>query len=171
MVWTGKIKQIDDVRWEIPQDYKRGMRVPVRIYADAELLNEMRRDMTLEQATNVSFLQGIYKYSIALPDGHQGYGFPIGGVAATDAETGVISPGGVGYDINCGVRLLYTNLEKKISSRNFVSWSRPSSGTCHPVWAVEGRSDLLNHNLTRCSRTVLAGESKTALGGRKIWIG
>ncbi len=112
MPWTGEIKQIDEVRWEIPQDYKRGMRVPVRIYADAELLNEMRRDLTLEQATNVSFLQGIYKYSIALPDGHQGYGFPIGGVAATDAETGVISPGGVGYDINCGVRLLQTNLDK-----------------------------------------------------------
>lgn len=113
MVWKGKIKQIDDVRWEIPQDHKRGMRVPVRIYADAELLNEIRRDLTLEQAVNVSFLQGIYKYSIALPDGHQGYGFPIGGVAATDAETGVISPGGVGYDINCGVRLLRTNLDKK----------------------------------------------------------
>lgn len=113
MVWTGKIKQIDEVRWEIPQDSKRGMRVPVRIYADAELLDKMRRDLTLEQATNVSFLQGIYKYSIALPDSHQGYGFPIGGVAATDAETGVISPGGVGYDINCGVRLLRTNLDKK----------------------------------------------------------
>ena len=113
MVWTGKIKQIDKVRWEIPQDSKRGMRVPVRIYADAELLDKMRRDLTLEQATNVSFLQGIYKYSIALPDSHQGYGFPIGGVAATDAETGVISPGGVGYDINCGVRLLRTNLDKK----------------------------------------------------------
>lgn len=113
MPWTGEIKQIDEVRWEIPQDYRQGMRVPVRIYADAEMLNEMRRDMTLEQATNVSFLQGIYKYSIALPDGHQGYGFPIGGVAATDAETGVISPGGVGYDINCGVRLLRTNLDKK----------------------------------------------------------
>lgn len=113
MPWTGKIKQIDDVRWEISQDYKHGMRVPVRIYADAELLNEMRRDLTLEQATNVSFLQGIYKYSIALPDGHQGYGFPICGVAATDAETGVVSPGGVGYDINCGVRLLQTNFDKK----------------------------------------------------------
>jgi len=113
MVWTDKIKQIDDVRWEIPKDYKPGMRVPVRIYADAELLNEMRRDLTLEQAVNVSFLQGIYKYSITLPDGHQGYGFPIGGVAATDAEMGVISPGGVGYDINCGVRLLQTNFDKK----------------------------------------------------------
>lgn len=67
------MKQIDEVRWEIPQDYKRGMRVPARVYADAELLSEMRRDLTLEQAANVSFLQGIYKYSITLPDGHQGY--------------------------------------------------------------------------------------------------
>jgi tRNA-splicing ligase RtcB len=113
MTWAGKIKQIDDVRWEIPQDFRRGMRVPARIYADAEMLNDMGKDLTLEQAVNVTFLQGIYKYSITLPDGHQGYGFPIGGVAATDAETGVISPGGVGYDINCGVRLLQTNLEKK----------------------------------------------------------
>ncbi|MCJ7720632.1 MAG: RtcB family protein [Candidatus Hadarchaeum sp.] len=89
------------------------MRVPARIYADAEMLNDMGKDLTLEQAVNVTFLQGIYKYSITLPDGHQGYGFPIGGVAATDAETGVISPGGVGYDINCGVRLLQTSMEKK----------------------------------------------------------
>jgi tRNA-splicing ligase RtcB len=113
MVWGGKIKQIDEVRWEIPIDYKKGMLVPARVYANAELLNEMRKDLTLEQVSNVSFLQGIQKYSIVLPDGHQGYGFPIGGVAATDAETGVISPGGVGYDINCGVRLLRTNLDKK----------------------------------------------------------
>ena len=113
MTWAGKIKQIDDVRWEIPQDFMHGMRVPARIYADAEMLNEMQKDLTLEQAVNVTFLQGIYKYSITLPDGHQGYGFPIGGVAATDAQEGVISPGGVGYDINCGVRLLHTNMEKK----------------------------------------------------------
>jgi tRNA-splicing ligase RtcB len=113
MTWVDKIKQIDDVRWEIPQDFRRGMRVPARIYADAEMLNDMGKDLTLEQAVNVTFLQGIYKYSITLPDGHQGYGFPIGGVAATDAETGVISPGGVGYDINCGVRLLQTSMEKK----------------------------------------------------------
>ncbi|MEM3184912.1 MAG: RtcB family protein [Candidatus Hadarchaeales archaeon] len=109
----GKIKQIDEVRWEIPSDYKPGMLVPARIYADRELLEEMRKDMTLEQAANVAFLKGIYKYSITLPDGHQGYGFPIGGVAATDAEVGVISPGGVGYDINCGVRLLRTELKKE----------------------------------------------------------
>ncbi|MEM2251129.1 MAG: RtcB family protein [Candidatus Hadarchaeales archaeon] len=113
MTWMGKIKQIDEVRWEIPSDYKPGMLVPARIYADRELLEEMRKDMTLEQAANVAFLKGIYKYSITLPDGHQGYGFPIGGVAATDAEVGVISPGGVGYDINCGVRLLRTELKKE----------------------------------------------------------
>ncbi|MEM3402727.1 MAG: RtcB family protein [Candidatus Hadarchaeales archaeon] len=113
MPWMGKIRQLDEVRWEIPQDYKSGMRVPARIYADREMLDEMRKDLTLEQAANVSFLQGIYKYSITLPDGHQGYGFPIGGVAATDAETGVISPGGIGYDIDCGVRLLRTNFHRK----------------------------------------------------------
>lgn len=73
MAWASKIKQIDEVRWEIPQDFKSGMRVPARIYADAEMLNEMRKDLTLEQAVNVTFLQGIYKYSITLPDGHQGY--------------------------------------------------------------------------------------------------
>jgi tRNA-splicing ligase RtcB len=97
MPWTGKINRIDETRWEIPQDHKPGMLVPARVYADAEMLNEIRRDLTLEQAANVSFLRGIYKYSITLPDGHQGYGFPIGGVAATDAENGVISPGGVGF--------------------------------------------------------------------------
>jgi len=113
VTWSGRIRQIDEVRWEIPADYKPGMLVPARIYADRELLEEMRKDLTLEQAANVSFLRGIYRYSITLPDGHQGYGFPIGGVAATDAETGVISPGGVGYDINCGVRLVRTELLKE----------------------------------------------------------
>lgn len=88
LVWTGRVKQIDEVRWEIPQQYKSGMLVPARIYADAEMLDEMRKDLTLEQAANVSFLRGIYKYSVTLPDGHQGYsgtsnrfrakGFPLG---------------------------------------------------------------------------------------------
>ncbi len=113
MTWTGPINQIDELRWEIPKSSKPGMSVPARIYADKEMLEEMRRDLTLEQAVNVTYLKGIYKYSITLPDGHQGYGFPIGGVAATDAETGTVSPGGVGYDINCGVSLLRTNLDRK----------------------------------------------------------
>lgn len=104
------LKKISDLIWEIPQGYRRGMRVPARIFADEYLLQKMRSDRTLEQAANVAMLPGIYKYSIVLPDGHQGYGFPIGGVAAFDAEEGVLSPGGVGYDINCGVRILRTNL-------------------------------------------------------------
>lgn len=104
------LKKLEDVVWEIPKDYKRGMRVPARIFADELLLQKMQSDLTLEQAANVAMLPGIYKYSIVLPDGHQGYGFPIGGVAAFDHEEGVLSPGGVGYDINCGVRILRTEL-------------------------------------------------------------
>jgi len=104
------LKKLEDVVWEIPTSYKRGMRVPARVYADEYLLQKMQSDLTLEQAANVAMLPGIYKYSIVLPDGHQGYGFPIGGVAAFDAEEGVLSPGGVGYDINCGVRILRTDL-------------------------------------------------------------
>ncbi|MEM0307561.1 MAG: RtcB family protein [Thermofilaceae archaeon] len=104
------LKKIEDVVWEIPQTYKRGMRVPARIFADEYLLQKMQTDLTLEQAANVAILPGIYKYSIVLPDGHQGYGFPIGGVAAFDYNEGILSPGGVGYDINCGVRILRTNL-------------------------------------------------------------
>ncbi|MHA1840063.1 MAG: RtcB family protein [Candidatus Ranarchaeia archaeon] len=105
------IKQINKYTWEIPQDTVPGMRVPGRVFANKELVDKMRKDATLIQCSNVATLPGIYKYSIALPDAHSGYGFPIGGVAAIDADEGVISPGGIGYDINCGVRLLRTNLE------------------------------------------------------------
>jgi tRNA-splicing ligase RtcB len=104
------INRVDDLIWEIPRDYDPNMRVPVRIYADSELLNMMKRDQTLNQCINMTQLPGILKYAITLPDGHQGYGFPIGGVAAFDAEEGIITPGGVGYDINCGVRLMRTDL-------------------------------------------------------------
>jgi len=106
------LEQVDDYTWRIPQ-YKHGMRVPGVVFANRDLLEKMRTDRTLQQCVNVAHLPGIYKYAITLPDGHEGYGFPIGGVAATDYEEGVISPGGVGYDINCGVRLLTTNLTEK----------------------------------------------------------
>ncbi|RLE54651.1 MAG: RNA-splicing ligase RtcB [Thermoprotei archaeon] len=107
------LKRVAEFEWEIPKEYRREMRVPARIFADEVLLEKMKTDLTLVQAANVACLPGIYKYAIVLPDGHQGYGFPIGGVAAFDAEEGVISPGGVGYDINCGVRLIRTNLTIK----------------------------------------------------------
>jgi tRNA-splicing ligase RtcB len=105
------LEKIDDYSWRIPK-YKPGMRVPGIVFANEELLEKMQTDRTLWQCTNVAHLPGIYKYAITLPDGHEGYGFPIGGVAATDYDDGVISPGGVGYDINCGVRLLSTNLSE-----------------------------------------------------------
>ncbi len=110
--WEGQIKKIDDFRWEIPKEYKQGMRVPGLVYADEKMLEAIREDQSLEQVANVAFLPGIVGRSLAMPDIHWGYGFPIGGVAATRITDGVVSPGGVGYDINCGVRLLRTNLSE-----------------------------------------------------------
>jgi tRNA-splicing ligase RtcB len=95
------LNRIDENIWEIPKSFRPGMNVPGRIYANESLIQKMGEDLTLPQCTNVAHLPGILKYSITMPDGHQGYGFPIGGVAAFDSEDGVISPGGVGYDINC----------------------------------------------------------------------
>ena len=108
--WTGPLNKIDDYRWEIPKSYKPGMRVPGLVYADAAMLESIKEEQSLEQVANVAFLPGIVSRSLAMPDIHWGYGFPIGGVAAMRVSDGVISPGGVGYDINCGVRLLRTNL-------------------------------------------------------------
>jgi tRNA-splicing ligase RtcB len=108
--WSGQLNKIDDYRWEIPKSYKPGMRVPGLVYADEAMLEAIKEEQSLEQVANVAFLPGIVSRSLAMPDIHWGYGFPIGGVAATRVSDGVISPGGVGYDINCGVRLLRTNL-------------------------------------------------------------
>ena len=108
------LRKLDDYRWEIPRDYDSGMRVPGLIFADEKLLTKIRDDQSLKQVANVAHLPGIVRYSLAMPDIHWGYGFPIGGVAATDPdEGGVISPGGVGYDVNCGVRLVRTNLKEE----------------------------------------------------------
>jgi tRNA-splicing ligase RtcB len=96
--------------WEIPRDEAAGMRVPARILASERLLEEIREDRTLQQLQNTTHLPGIHKYALCMPDGHQGYGFPVGGVAGIDAEDGCISPGAVGYDINCGVRMIKTNI-------------------------------------------------------------
>ena len=106
-------KKIGDNQYQIDADSNSGMKVPVRIYADEPLLQKMLSDRTIMQARNVASIPGIVGQSIVLPDGHEGYGFPVGGVAAMDAEEGMISPGGVGYDINCGVRLLRSNLTEQ----------------------------------------------------------
>ncbi len=108
------LKKLDENRWEIPMDFKQGMRVPGLVFANEKLLGLMAHDKALEQVANVAMLPGIVKYSMAMPDIHWGYGFCIGGVCATDPEQGgVISPGGVGFDKNCGVRLVRTNLTEE----------------------------------------------------------
>ncbi len=109
--FKGPLEQIDESCWRIPTSYKSGMRVEGRIFVDEHLLDQVRQDQSPEQVANVAHLPGIQMASLAMPDIHWGYGFCIGGVCATDpAEGGVISPGGVGYDINCGVRLVRSNL-------------------------------------------------------------
>ena len=111
MVNKKDLKRITDYLYEIPKEYREDMRVPARIYADEKLLEASFGDRSLEQLVNTATLPGIVSYALAMPDIHQGYGFTIGGVAATRYPSGVISPGGVGYDINCGVRLLISNME------------------------------------------------------------
>jgi len=104
------LQRVSEAVWELPASFKPGMRVPARIYGTEKLIGEMD-DAVYDQVTNVATLPGIVKYALCMPDGHFGYGFPIGGVAAMDAEEGgVISPGGIGFDINCGMRLVRTNL-------------------------------------------------------------
>ena len=99
--WTHILKKIDDYRWEIPTSYKPGMRVPGLVFADERMLRQIAEEQALEQVANVATLPGIVGYSLAMPDIHWGYGFPVGGVAAFRVEDGIISPGGIGYDVNC----------------------------------------------------------------------
>jgi tRNA-splicing ligase RtcB len=103
--------RIDDWTWEIPATTREDMRVPARVFADATLLEKIRQDRSLEQLLNVATLPGVTGHVLAMPDAHEGYGFPVGGVAALRIADGVISPGGVGYDINCGVRLLASEVD------------------------------------------------------------
>src|SRR5213592_843463 len=110
MAIIDSLKKISSTVWELPATYKEGMRVPARIIATEKLVREMD-EAVYQQISNVATLPGIARYALCMPDGHSGYGFPIGGVAAMDVrEGGVISPGGIGFDINCGMRLLTTNL-------------------------------------------------------------
>lgn len=108
------LKKINNYLWEIPRNFRRDMRVPARIYASEKMIGDVFKDNSLEQLVNVATLPGIVNYALAMPDMHEGYGFPIGGVAGTEIESGgVISPGGVGFDINCGARLLLSDKSRE----------------------------------------------------------
>src|SRR5712691_2662658 len=108
-----QLERVGPYLWRIPRDEGRGMRVPGLIVADEHLIAQLRSDASLEQLANGATLPGIVRCAMAMPDIHQGYGLPVGGVVATDAEGGVVSPGAIGFDINCGVRLLRTEIERE----------------------------------------------------------
>src|SRR5438445_737944 len=110
-----QLHKLDHVRWLVPRTLSEGMRTDALIYADEKLLDQILGDLSIEQAMNVAHLPGIVGRSLAMPDIHQGYGFPIGGVAATRLRDGVVSPRGVGFDINCGVRLLASNIARDVA--------------------------------------------------------
>jgi tRNA-splicing ligase RtcB (3'-phosphate/5'-hydroxy nucleic acid ligase) len=138
--WDGPMEPAGACRWRIPKEYNPGMRVDGIVYASDSLLEAMRKDLAAEQVVNVAFLPGIQRASMAMPDVHWGYGFPIGGVAATDPEQGgVVSPGGVGYDINCGVRLIKTNLVEKDVRARLEEMVSLLFGTIPCGVGVEGR--------------------------------
>ena len=138
--------RIDETTWEIPASTRADMRVPARLFADEEILGEIRDDRSLEQLQNVATLPGVVGAAIAMPDIHQGYGFPVGGVAATEMPDGVVSPGGVGYDINCGVRLLTLPLtERELGARreplvHEISRAIPAGAGKHGVLHLRGSS-------------------------------
>ncbi len=113
MISKSNFNKISDWLWEIPKSFRSDMQVPARIYTSEEMLEDIFKDKSLGQLINVAALPGVINYSLAMPDAHEGYGFPIGGVAAMDMHSGVISPGGVGYDINCGMKLMKSDFSEK----------------------------------------------------------
>jgi len=159
MVTLRDFTQIEQYLFEVPASYRENMRVPARFYADAELLKGVSNDRSLEQLINTAALPGAVKYALAMPDIHQGYGFPIGGVVATEYPDGVISPGGVGYDINCGVRLLGTQLEQEDVAPHLDSLASALYANCPSGVGKGGPVKLKSGELDQ----VMATGSKWAL--------
>ncbi len=141
-------KRVDKYIWELSEEYRSDMRVPVRLFGDAELIEGAFDDRTVEQLINTATLPGIVAHAMAMPDFHQGYGFPIGGVAATRRDTGVISPGGVGFDINCGVRLLGTDLEHEALAPHLEELTSALYRSCPSGVGGKGRVQVSEDELT-----------------------
>lgn len=142
MIRINDIKQVEKYIWEIPRGYRPDMRVPVRIFTTKDMLEKTLTDRSLEQAVNCSTLPGLVGKVIVMPDIHQGYGFPIGGVAATQYPKGVISPGAIGYDINCGVRLLASSIETNSAKEYFKALSIRLNQLCPSGVGSEGLKEL-----------------------------
>jgi tRNA-splicing ligase RtcB len=142
-------ERVDEYIWELPKTFRDDMRVPARLFADEELLIAGLEDDSVEQLVNTATLPGVARYAMAMPDFHQGYGFPIGGVAAMRTSDGVISPGGVGYDINCGVRLLASHLEQEEVAPYLADLSAVLYQTCPSGVGGKGRVRVSGDELNR----------------------
>ena len=152
MVRKQDLSRLGPVLWEIPKSYRQDMRVPVRIYADDHLIEDALGDKSIEQAVNAATLPGLVGHVLVMPDVHQGYGFPIGGVAATLLPDGVISPGGIGYDINCGVRLLASRITAEEAEPHLGDLASALYANCPSGVGVRGSVPLTSKELDRVSR-------------------
>lgn len=169
MVSRTDLVRVSEHVYEVPAGYRDDMRVPARVYADDYILEQAEGDRSLEQLVNVATLPGVVGQVLAMPDMHQGYGFPIGGVAATALPDGVISPGGVGYDINCGVRLLSAAIDARISAPISPGCWRPSTPGWAPGWARRVPCAWGRRNCAGCSRRAPGGPSPRATARRRTW--
>jgi len=154
MIRLQNLTRISDYEWEIPQSFRGDMRGPVRIFSTRELLEQILGDKSLEQAVNASTLPGLVGAVVVMPDMHQGYGFPIGGVAATQFPQGVVSPGAIGYDINCGVRLLASSIELEAALPRLDSLATLLNQYCPSGVGVKG---VVHVNVPELERLMRAG--------------
>lgn len=156
------LKQLSDILWELPKSFREDMRVPARIYATAEMLESIIQDRSLQQLANVATLPGIQKAALVMPDVHEGYGFPIGGVAAASYPDGIISPGGIGYDINCGVRLL----KSQHTADDLAKFIEPlSKEIFRQVPSGVGRSGFLKLSTKELDRVLEQGARRVIADG------
>lgn len=152
MVRKQDFRRLDRVLWEIPADYRSDMRVPVRLFADEDLLEDALGDKSLDQAVNAATLPGLVSHITVMPDVHQGYGFPIGGVAASRESDGVVSPGAIGYDINCGVRLLASHIPAESAVPHMGELASALDAHCPSGVGVKGDVPLSKKELERVCR-------------------
>ncbi|UJR84102.1 RtcB family protein [Sandaracinus amylolyticus] len=160
------LERIDAVTWELPSCYRRDMRVPVRIFADETLIESALHDRCLEQLVNVATLPGVVRHVLAMPDVHEGYGFPVGGVAATALPDGVISPGGIGFDVNCGVRLLVSTLRATDVAHALPAVMHEISRSIPTGYGHGGRAPLDDAAIDR----VLAGGAQYLVRERRAGV-
>jgi len=152
MIPLNVLMKISDYEWEIPTSFRKDMRVPVRLFASRRLLETAQADKSLEQAVNVATLPGLVGQVVVMPDVHQGYGFPIGGIAATALPDGVISPGGIGYDINCGIRLLASSIPFELAADRLEALGSALNHHCPSGIGVEGKLHLSGSELDAVCR-------------------